>query len=765
MRRTRETMPNAKTIAMPLLLILVVSLSICAKPAPINAELGRSIDLFTVKTLYQPQELVTLYALVTYNEAPVALKDVAFQIEGPQNVFRNASLWRTSRTNSTGIAETSFRIIWPDENPEAITFGTWFVVATVDLFGEVINDTLTFQVYWIIEITNIETLNVELSPRTLFLRQATIVFNLTIENRAATEKTTTISIDVQDAVDHPIIHVEMENLVFQPGESTVQGSARIPTEATIGQATAWAAAHTAPPKSGGILYSPGISTIFQILTRDIAITSVTPSKTRVESSEIVDIIVGAKNKGNETESFYVTAYYDYIFIAKKHVDALPPSMETQIIFEWDTTGIPPGDYVISAIADPVEGEIEVSDNVFVDGIVTILFLTPPTIRDVAVTLVEIQPTQVCAGETVQIRVRVKNLGTFPENFNVIIYYNSSPITELYVSFLAPGADKELIFLWDTHGVAEGHYTTKAYIPPLPDETSTANNLYIDGIVTIRAFVSVKVHDVAIINVHTSSLTAYIGDVIEITVVVANLGEFTETFNVTAYYNSSLVAEEALSLGPDQNARLNFNWHTSAVTEGAYIIWAFADSVPGETDSTNNLFVDGTVILLTPPVPPDHNIHDVAVIAVQPERQSVFVGETVAVIVRVKNYGNVTESFNVTLYYDFAQIQNRTIYSLTPGAEQTLLIEWNTKNVEPGTYVLNANVTILPNEVNTENNFFEDGQVSIRPGYEVPLWLLLIPFLIGLALIALLLLLLLLRRRRKKQPVTGPRYVILSHPHI
>jgi hypothetical protein len=150
-------MSNAKTIAMPLLLILAVSLLICTKPASTNAELGRSIDLFTAKTLYQPQELVTLYALVTYNEAPVALKDVAFQIEGPQNVFHNVSIWRTSRTNSTGIAETSFRIIWPGENPEAITFGTWFVIATVDLFGEVINDTLTFQVHWIIEITNIET--------------------------------------------------------------------------------------------------------------------------------------------------------------------------------------------------------------------------------------------------------------------------------------------------------------------------------------------------------------------------------------------------------------------------------------------------------------------------------------------------------------------------------------------------------------------------------------------------------------------------------
>jgi hypothetical protein len=91
--------------------------------------------------------------------------------------------------------------------------------------------------------------------------------------------------------------------------------------------------------------------------------------------------------------------------------------------------------------------------------------------------------------------------------------------------------------------------------------------------------------------------------------------------------------------------------------------------------------------------------------------------------------------------------------------------WNTKNVEPGTYVLNANATILPNEVNTENNFFEDGQVTIGPYYELLLWLLLIPSLLGLALIALLLLLLLRRRRRRKRPTAMLTYAILSHPHI
>jgi hypothetical protein len=47
-------------------------------------------------------------------------------------------------------------------------------------------------------------------------------------------------------------------------------------------------------------------------------------------------------------------------------------MQTNIIFEWNTSGIPSGNYVISGVADTVEGEIETADNTYVDGAVTIV---------------------------------------------------------------------------------------------------------------------------------------------------------------------------------------------------------------------------------------------------------------------------------------------------------------------------------------------------------------------------------------------------------
>ena len=88
-----------------------------------------------------------------------------------------------------------------------------------------------------------------------------------------------------------------------------------------------------------------------------------------------------KNKGLNTESFYVTVYYDHVAIAKILVSDLAPSAELGLDFKWNTTSVPQNDYEISAMADVVAGETQIADNTFVDGKVTISsnvqFLLPP----------------------------------------------------------------------------------------------------------------------------------------------------------------------------------------------------------------------------------------------------------------------------------------------------------------------------------------------------------------------------------------------------
>jgi hypothetical protein len=353
---------------------------------------GRVIDLYTQKggigsnqssDAFEPQELVVLYALVTYNGGPVAQKDVGFHVDGPPNALENITAIGENVTGQDGIAQFSFRIPWPNDDPETKVIGEWDAIATVGIADQTVVDTLTFQVGWIIRITDIATLNMLSQPQTQFLRNETVEFNLTIQNIALVEKLATITVDVQDALAHPIIHIEMENLTFQPGITYVLATSQIPNAAAIGQASILAAAYREPPENGGSLYSPAISATLDIIStppvlHDIEVDYVKCSKNEVFQGETISIIVGIRNNGNLPESTNVSVYYDDVLIEKRSVKELPPKTEQIIMFDWDTTNVPSGTYHITARADPVEGETNLANNVYYDGSVQIKIPSPPS---------------------------------------------------------------------------------------------------------------------------------------------------------------------------------------------------------------------------------------------------------------------------------------------------------------------------------------------------------------------------------------------------
>jgi len=116
---------------------------------------------------------------------------------------------------------------------------------------------------------------------------------------------------------------------------------------------------------------------------DVAIVSVTPSPTKVNPGQLVNITVVAENQGSATETFNVTAYYDNNSIGKKTVSSLAAGARTSITFSWSSTGIAEGKYVIKAVADVVPGEVDIADNTYVDGTVSVIRPTvsidPPSI--------------------------------------------------------------------------------------------------------------------------------------------------------------------------------------------------------------------------------------------------------------------------------------------------------------------------------------------------------------------------------------------------
>ena len=127
---------------------------------------------------------------------------------------------------------------------------------------------------------------------------------------------------------------------------------------------------------------------------DVAVLDVTPSKTVVDLGDRVNITARVENQGDYTESFNVTAYADLettiigdeIVIGKQEV-TLTSGVSTTITYVWDTTGVPYGNYTISAGATPVLSETDTADNLFTDG--KILVYSPPENRtDVVIETIE-----------------------------------------------------------------------------------------------------------------------------------------------------------------------------------------------------------------------------------------------------------------------------------------------------------------------------------------------------------------------------------------
>jgi len=325
--------------------------------------------------------------------------------------------------------------------------------------------------------------------------------------------------------------------------------------------------------------------------------------------------------------------------------------------------------------------------------------------DVAVTNVVPSTSWVFQGYVENINVTVANLGDISETFNVTAYYNSTAIGTSTVTNLAPGANSTLTFAWDTTGVPIGNYTLTGVASIVPYEIyfNTANNVYVDGVVTVYPIIT----DVAVTNIVVSPSWVFQGLNEYINVTAANLGNLTESFTVTAYYNNSTIGTLPVTgLASNTNTVLAFVWNTTGVPIGNYTISAFASILPGEYNTANNYLSDGQVTIY--PV-----IHDVAITSVVPSTSSAVQGSLVSVMVTAANLGNLTEPyFNVTAYYNSTFIGNLPVVNLAAGANTVLTFVWNTTGVAVGTYVMAAQASLVPLEYNVTNNYLTGGQVQI-----------------------------------------------------
>jgi len=215
--------------------------------------------------------------------------------------------------------------------------------------------------------------------------------------------------------------------------------------------------------------------------------------------------------------------------------------------------------------------------------------------------------------------------------------------------------------------------------------------------TLHAVFRVLVHDVAVTDVVPSRTVIGQGYSNSISVTVANQGDYTETFNVTVYANTTAIGTQtANDLLNGASIVLTFTLNTTDFAYDNYTISAYAEPVLNETDTTDNTYVDGTVQIVP-------SFHDAAIVSITFSKQNPAPDETLDIYVTVENLGNLLETFDVSVNYtrgrDF--LIGTTTITLEPGARNTLGFAWTPPST--GRYEITAYTSPIPEDTNPTDN--------------------------------------------------------------
>lgn len=426
-------------------------------------------------------------------------------------------------------------------------------------------------------------------------------------------------------------------------------------------------------------------TVASVDTHDIAVTSVV-SPSPILAGDTETVTVNVTNQGTYTEGpFDVTLSSDLDgLIGTLSVTSLAPSASTALEFSW-TTGANHGTHVLTGTA-VISDDVPGNDSNTTSAVVGV--------HDVAVTAVAAPPA-VEINSSTTVSVDITNQGVFTETFDVTLTSDQTADGDLpqvlSSGALGAGASTTLDFTWSTTGAELTVHTLTATAATVPSETDTADNTASTTIEVIPP----TTHDVAVDSV-TAPVTVLQGASETVSVQVSNNGGTAETFDVTlaSDLDGTIQVLSSGALAAGNSTILDFTWSTGiSTTPGLHTLTATAATVPGETNTADNSNTTTTTV----------QWHDVEAVSVTAPA-STTEGDVAAVDVVVRNNGDFTETFDVTLVSDLdGSIQVLSSGALGAGAQTTLNFSWDTTGATVGTHTLTATAAQVTGELDTSNN--------------------------------------------------------------
>jgi hypothetical protein len=288
------------------------------------------------------------------------------------------------------------------------------------------------------------------------------------------------------------------------------------------------------------------------------------------------------------------------------------------------------------------------------------------------------------------------------------------------------------YAWDF-----GDGTKENSTSPIINHTYTTDGLYEVKLVVfdnetvpapsapaIKSLRVVKLRNIVLKSITVSTKTIYQGLTVKINVTVKNEGDVAETFDVSVYYNKTVVdtgtqwelvdTKGGVNLGSlnSTDPPLMFSWNTSGVAQANYYILANATIVPHEGNITDNAKRFPESIYVTTEL-----IHDVAIKSINAKVSvgtkefdvPAILGEDVTAHVEVIANGTVPETFNTSLHVVapngtviFTKTWENT--ELDTGYTKAFSYAFSTTGLTKGNYTISVNVTIAEVDARLGNNY-------------------------------------------------------------
>jgi hypothetical protein len=139
----------------------------------------------------------------------------------------------------------------------------------------------------------------------------------------------------------------------------------------------------------------------------------------------------------------------------------------------------------------------------------------------------------------------------------------------------------------------------SYISGPLNATATSYDVPADTTELGYVFAYAYMHNIETTDITTSKVLVGEGFTSNISVTVVNEGAFTETFNVTSYANETATASQNITLESGNSTTVTLTWDTTGFAYGNYTISAVADTVTGETYTSDNTLANGSVMVTIP----------------------------------------------------------------------------------------------------------------------------------------------------------------------